>query len=108
MNSVELQSAHRGAAHHVYRGLRALEAQRMIDWFTLRLGPSAAAGLIAYLHMGELGPGLIVFACVLVATQAIERSQLPLHVMPASRVLLGLAAPVAGAARRIPDRACRG
>ena len=35
---------------------------------------------------------------MLVATQAIERSQLPLHVMPASRVLLGLAAPVAGAA----------
>ena len=98
MNSVELQSAHRGAVHHGYLGLRALEAQRMIDWFTLRLGPSAAAGLIAYLHMGELGPGLIVFACVLVATQAIERSQLPLHLMPASRVLLGLAAPVAGAA----------
>ncbi len=98
MNSVELQSAHRGAVHHGYSSLRALEAQRMIDWFTLRLGPSAAAGLIAYLHMGELGPGLIVFACVLVATQAIERSQLPLHVMPASRVLLGLAAPVAGAA----------
>ena len=35
---------------------------------------------------------------MLIATQAIERSQLPLHLMPASRVLLGLFAPVAGAA----------
>ena len=47
--------------------------------------------------MGQLGEGLIVFACVLVATQAIERSQLPLHVMPASRVLLGMLAPLVGA-----------
>ena len=99
MNSVELNSAHRGALHHgMHSGLRALEAQRMIDWFTLRLGPSAAAGVIAYLHMQKLGPALIVFACMLIATQAIERSQLPLHLMPASRVLLGLFAPVAGAA----------
>jgi exopolysaccharide biosynthesis polyprenyl glycosylphosphotransferase len=70
----------------------------MIDLFALRLAPSAAAGLIAYSHMGQLGEGLIVFACVLIATQAIERSELPLHVMPASRVLLGLAAPIVGAA----------
>jgi hypothetical protein len=70
----------------------------MIDLFALRLAPSAAAGLIAYSHMGQLGEGLIVFACVLIATQVIERSELPLHVMPASRVLLGLAAPVVGAA----------
>ena len=34
---------------------------------------------------------------MLVATQAIERSQLPLNVMPASRVLLGLLAPLVGA-----------
>ena len=99
MNSVELNSAHRGAVHlGMHSGLRALEAQRMIDWFTLRLGPSAAAGVIAYLHMQKLGPALIVFGCMLIATQAIERSQLPLHLMPASRFLLGLFAPVAGAA----------
>jgi exopolysaccharide biosynthesis polyprenyl glycosylphosphotransferase len=94
MTSAELRIATRGTR----RGLRALEAQRMIDLFALRLAPSAAAGLIAYSHMGQLGEGLIVFACVLVATQAIDRSQLPLHVMPASRVLLGLAAPLVGAA----------
>ncbi|HEY8001051.1 MAG: exopolysaccharide biosynthesis polyprenyl glycosylphosphotransferase [Vicinamibacteria bacterium] len=94
MTSAELRIATRGTR----RGLRALEAQRMIDLFALRLAPSAAAGLIAYSHMGKLGEGLIVFACVLIATQAIERSQLPLHVMPASRILLGLAAPLVGAA----------
>ena len=77
----------------------------MIDLFALRLAPSVAAGLIAYSHMGELGEALIVFACVLVATQAIERSQLPLHVMPASRVLLGLAAPLVGAGAAVADRA---
>ena len=92
MTAVELSSTDHGSR----RGLRALEAQRMIDLFALRLAPSVAAGLIAYLHMGEIGEPLIVFACVLIATQAVERSQLPLHVMPASRVLLGLAAPLFG------------
>ena len=61
MTSAELRTAGRGNR----RGLRALEAQRMIDLVALRLAPSAAAGLIAYSHMGELGEGLIVFACVL-------------------------------------------
>ena len=93
MTSAELRVAHTGSRH----GLRALEAQRMIDAIALRLAPSLAAGLIAYSHMGELGQGCIVFACVLIATQAIEHSRLPLHLMPASRVLLGLVAPVVGA-----------
>ena len=69
----------------------------MIDLVTLRVAPSAAAGLIAFSHMGQVGEGLIVFACVLIATSMIERSQLPLNVMPASRVLLGLLAPLVGA-----------
>ena len=78
-------------------GLRALDAQRLIDFLTLRLAPSAAAGLIGYSHMNEVGQGLIVFACMLIATQAIEHPNLPLHLMPASRVLLAIAAPVVGA-----------
>jgi exopolysaccharide biosynthesis polyprenyl glycosylphosphotransferase len=69
----------------------------MIDLLALRLAPSVAAGLIAYSHMGAIGEGLIVFACVFAATQMIERSQLPLNVMPASRVLLALLAPLLGA-----------
>ncbi len=92
MTAAEMRLAHQGSRH----GLRALEAQRMIDLFALRLAPSLAAGLIAYSHMGSLGEGAIVFVCVLLATKAIARSELPLHLMPASRVLLGLMAPVAG------------
>jgi exopolysaccharide biosynthesis polyprenyl glycosylphosphotransferase len=95
MTAAELRVAHHSENRH---GMRALEAQRMIDVIALRLAPSLAAGLIAYSHMGHLGEGAIVFFCVLAATQAIEHSQLPLHLMPASRILLGLAAPVVGAA----------
>jgi exopolysaccharide biosynthesis polyprenyl glycosylphosphotransferase len=80
------------------RGLRALDAQRLIDFLTLRLAPSAVAGLIGYSHMDGVGQALIVFACVLIATQAIENPNLPIHLMPASRVLLALGAPVVGAA----------
>ena len=48
--------------------------------------------------MGHAGEGLIVFVCMLIATQAIETPNLPLHLMPASRVLIAFAAPVVGAA----------
>ncbi len=94
MTAAELRVAHHGTRH----GLRALEAQRMIDLVALRLAPSLAAGLIAYSHVGEAGQAALVFVCVLIATQAIEHSRLPLQLMPASRVLLGLVAPMVGAA----------
>ena len=68
----------------------------MIDAIALRFAPSVAAGLIAYSHMGEVGASLIVFASMLVAAQLIERSNFPLHLMPATRILLGLAAPLLG------------
>ena len=77
-------------------GIRALEAQRLVDQLALRLAPSLAAGLIAFSHMRELGPAVIVFVSVLVAAQLIERSQLPLQLMPASRVGLAIVAPIAG------------
>jgi exopolysaccharide biosynthesis polyprenyl glycosylphosphotransferase len=80
------------------RGLRALEAQRVIELVTMRVAPALAAGLIAALHVGRLGAGVLVFASVLLAAQAMERSQLPLHLMPATRVLIGLAAPLIGGA----------
>src|SRR5688500_6280413 len=78
------------------RGLHALEAQRHIDWLTLRLAPSLTAGLIALSHWHSIGHAAIVFACMLIATQAIERTGLPLHLMPTSRFMLGLIAPVMG------------
>jgi exopolysaccharide biosynthesis polyprenyl glycosylphosphotransferase len=79
------------------RGLPPLEAHRLIDWLTLRLAPAAAAGLIGFSHMAKIGEGLIVFACVLFAAHALGRARMPLHLMPASRVLVGLAGPVLGA-----------
>jgi exopolysaccharide biosynthesis polyprenyl glycosylphosphotransferase len=79
------------------RGLRALEAQRLIDCLALRLAPAVAAGLIAYSHMGSLGDGLIVFVSMLATLQVIERSHLPLHLMPATRIMLGIGGPVVGA-----------
>jgi exopolysaccharide biosynthesis polyprenyl glycosylphosphotransferase len=78
------------------RGLRALEAQRMIDLCALRLAPSLAAGLIAYSHTRRVGDALIVFFCVLGASAAAARSGLPLNLMPASRIILGLAVPAVG------------
>lgn len=84
------------ASRRSRRGLHALEAQRMIDLFALRLAPSAAAGLIAYSHVRHVGEGILVFACVLIAATAAGRSGLPLNLMPASRILLGLAVPVVG------------
>jgi exopolysaccharide biosynthesis polyprenyl glycosylphosphotransferase len=77
-------------------GVGALDAQRLIDFLTLRLAPSAVAGLIAYSHLGEIGEGVLVLVCMLVATHAIENQDLPLHLMPASRVMIGIAAPVVG------------
>jgi exopolysaccharide biosynthesis polyprenyl glycosylphosphotransferase len=76
--------------------VRALEAQRLIDWITLRLGPSLAAGLIAFSHTDQVGMGLIVLCSMLLATMAVGRAGLPLHLMPASRVILGIVTPIAG------------
>ncbi len=78
-------------------GIQALEAQRLIDLIALRLAPSAAAGLIAYSHMSEVGTGLIVFFGVLLATHALDRAEMPMQLMPASRLIVAALAPVVGA-----------
>jgi exopolysaccharide biosynthesis polyprenyl glycosylphosphotransferase len=81
-----------------WRPVRALEARRIVDLLTLRLAPSVAAGLIAFSHLREVGLALLVFGAVLVAMQAIGWARLPLQLIPGARLLLCLAAPVAGAA----------
>jgi lipopolysaccharide/colanic/teichoic acid biosynthesis glycosyltransferase len=78
------------------QAMRALEAQRLLDWLTLRVAPAAAAGLISYSHIRELGEALIVFAGVLVATRALDGARFPLHLMRTARFLLAAAAPVLG------------
>src|SRR6478672_11672517 len=63
--------------------LRALEAQRLVSMIAFQVSPALAAGLIAYVHMGNVG------------------STLPLGLMPAARLGLGLCAPVLGAAAAV-------
>ncbi|HSI80691.1 MAG TPA: exopolysaccharide biosynthesis polyprenyl glycosylphosphotransferase [Solirubrobacterales bacterium] len=75
---------------------RILEARRILDLAALRLAPAAAAGVLAAAHSGAVGQGLIAFAAVLFAAQAIERISFPLRLMPASQLLLRLGAPAAG------------
>jgi lipopolysaccharide/colanic/teichoic acid biosynthesis glycosyltransferase len=77
--------------------LRALEAQRLVNLIAFQANPAMAAGLIAYVHMGEIGSALLVTAAMLGALQLVDRSTLPLGLMPAARLGLGLCAPVLGA-----------
>jgi lipopolysaccharide/colanic/teichoic acid biosynthesis glycosyltransferase len=77
--------------------LRALEAQRLVSLIAYAISPALAAGLIAYVHMGDAGYALLVTAAMLAALQLVERSTLPLGLMPAARLGLGLCAPVLGA-----------
>ena len=77
--------------------LRALEAQRLVSLIAYAISPALAAGLIAYVHMGDVGYALLVTIAMLAALQLVERSTLPLGLMPAARLGLGLLAPVLGA-----------
>lgn len=77
--------------------LRALEAQRLVALIAFKVSPALAAGLIAYVHMGDVGSALLVAAAMVGALQLVERSTLPLGLMPAARLGLGLCAPVLGA-----------
>ena len=77
--------------------LRALEAQRLVSLIAYAISPALAAGLIAYVHMGDVGYALLVTIAMLAALQLVERSTLPLGLMPAARLGLGLCAPVLGA-----------
>ena len=77
-------------------GLRALEAQRLLDLIALKAMPALAAGVIAYLHTTEVGYAVVLGVAMLAALQLLERSALPLDLMPASRITLGLVAPLIG------------
>src|SRR4029079_10687762 len=78
--------------------LRALEAQRLVNLIAFKVSPALAAGLIAYAHTDELGTGVLVAVAILASLQLVERSTLPLGLMPTARLALGLFAPVLGAA----------
>ena len=73
-----------------------LDAQRLIELLTLRLGPAAAAGLITFSHTRDAGEGLTVLVAVLFAARLVDRSRFPLELMPATRVLISLFTPLLG------------
>lgn len=80
------------------RPLGALRAQRLIDLIALRLAPAGIGAAIAYSHSRDPGTTVVVFAALYAAAQLIERSSLPLALMPATRVALGVIAPALGLA----------
>ena len=79
------------------RFLDVLEAQRLIDFCALRVAPAAAAGALLFAQTDDLVCGALMFATLLLFDSAIARLSYPMHLMPVSRVLLVLLAPVAAA-----------
>jgi exopolysaccharide biosynthesis polyprenyl glycosylphosphotransferase len=77
--------------------LRALEAQRLVNVVAFKVSPALVAGLIAYVHLGQVGSAALVAVAMLGALQLVERSTLPLELLPAARFGLGLVAPLLGA-----------
>jgi exopolysaccharide biosynthesis polyprenyl glycosylphosphotransferase len=74
----------------------ALRAQRVLGLLAHSVAPAVAAGLIAARHLSDLGDGAVVGAAVLLASFALERERLPLHLMPLSTLAIRVAVPVAG------------
>jgi len=79
------------------RYLDVLEAQRLVDFSALRLAPAVAAGALLFAQTNDFVCGALMFATLLLFDSAIARLSYPLHLMPVSRALLVLAAPVAAA-----------
>jgi exopolysaccharide biosynthesis polyprenyl glycosylphosphotransferase len=77
--------------------LGSLEAQRIAGAVAVRVMPALVGGAIAYRQLGRPGAALILGLCLLAALQLTTRSPLPLGLMPASRFVVGLLAPLVGA-----------
>ena len=88
---------HPGEAETI-RFLDVREAQRLIDFGALRLAPAAAAGALILAQTGVPVCAALMFVTLLLFDSAIARLSYPLHLMPVSRALLVLIAPVAAAA----------
>lgn len=78
--------------------LTAFRARRLLDVSAFRLAPAAVAGLMASSHLSRPQDGLIVFVAILLASIALERDHLPLHLMPLAWFGVRTAVPVLGAA----------
>jgi exopolysaccharide biosynthesis polyprenyl glycosylphosphotransferase len=74
----------------------ALRARRLLGLLAFSVAPAIAAGLISANHLDSLGQGLIVAVGVLVASLALERERLPLHLMPLATFVIRVAVPILG------------
>jgi exopolysaccharide biosynthesis polyprenyl glycosylphosphotransferase len=88
--------------------LRALEAQRLIDLIGLKLVPALAAGLLAYAHLRNTGAAVLIAASMLAAPCLVARTELPIEMMSAARLALGLMTPVTGVALALAVTAVSG
>ena len=52
-----------------------MRAQRLMDLVGLRVAPALTGAIIAYLHAGAVGEGVLVFLTIFAAAQIIERSR---------------------------------
>ncbi len=74
----------------------ALRARRLLGLLAFSVAPAITAGLISANHLGSIGKGAIVAIGVLVASLALERERLPLHLMPLATFVIRVAVPVLG------------
>ena len=77
--------------------LGALHAQRVFADVGLRYAPAAAAGAIAWSHLGGPADGALVAAATLLAAATLVPSRHPMHLTPISAASVRALVPVVGA-----------
>ena len=73
-----------------------LQRKRMLYSAAVALAPSGAAGVFGYVQTNSLGVGLVMSACVLGTTVAINRPRCPDHLMPLAGLAVRAAASMLG------------
>lgn len=87
----------RGDSEGARRRLGTLWAQGLAGLIAHRIAPAVTAGAIAASHLDTATAGVIVGLAVLAASLMLDRSRLPLHLMPLARFVVRAMVPVLGA-----------
>ncbi|MGH2603878.1 MAG: hypothetical protein ACRDJ9_31395, partial [Dehalococcoidia bacterium] len=77
---------------------RISDARRLIGALGTQVAPAVTAGLLVYAHTKGPKEALLVFSATFAGCWLVGRFPYPLQLMPAARLLLAVAGPVAGAA----------